>query len=155
MIIRVSLLLMTLPVTSPSSASQRFRKDTLLLCVDDDLAVLDITKRILERQGFSVIAATHWRDAMDAFRNNPIDLVILDYEMPEVKGDELAILIRRDNSEVPLILHSGAPYIPEAAMKATDAFVQKGVEMCVVVAAIDNLTAKNRINFNSSPHCGE
>ena len=137
---------MTLPVTPPTSPSHALRKDTLLLCVDDDPAILTIIKRTLERQGFSVIAATHWRDAMDAFRNNPIDLVILDYEMPELKGDELAVLIRRDNSKVPLILHSGAPHIPEAAMKATDAFVEKGLDIHVLVAAVDKLIMRNHGN---------
>jgi DNA-binding response OmpR family regulator len=144
--VRVSLLLMTLPVTSLSSDSQTFRKDTLLLCVDDDLATLTLIKITLERQGFSVIAATHWRDAMDAFRNNPIDLVILDYEMPELKGDELAVLIRRDNSKVPLILHSGAPHIPEAAIRATDAFVEKGIDIQVLIAAVDKFIMVSRGN---------
>lgn len=117
-----------------------------MLCVDDDAAILDVTKTILERKGFSVITASDWRHAIEIIKSRPIDLVILDYEMPELKGHELALMIRRVNAKIPLILHSGAFSIPEIAITTMDAFVQKGADTYTLVAAIENLITKNRSN---------
>jgi CheY-like chemotaxis protein len=129
---------------SISFSPRNIGANPLVLCVDDDAAILDITKAILERKGFSVITASDWRHAIEIIKSHPIDLVILDYEMPELKGHEVAILIRSVNPAVPLILYSGASSLPEVATKATDAFIQKGTEPSALVAAINNLIVKNR-----------
>lgn len=115
----------------------------LILCVDDDDAVLEVTQAILARKGFSVMTSSDWRHAMELFRNQPIALAILDYEMPELKGHELAILMRNLNSEVPLLLHSGAFDVPDHVVKATDGFIQKGSEPNALVAAINKLIIKS------------
>lgn len=117
----------------------------VILCVDDNDVTLDVIKLILEKNGFSVFTATNWRSALDTFRENPIDLVMLDYEMPDMKGHEVAVLIRSINPKVPIILHSGSPDIPDFALKTTDAFLQKGIETYVLVAAISNLIMKSRL----------
>jgi two-component system response regulator MtrA len=118
-------------ISDPSISSQRIGPNTLLLCVDDDAAVLAVTAALLERRGFSVIGALDWRQAIEAFKSNPVDLVILDYEMPEFRGHEVASMIRSVNAEIPLILHSGAANIPEIAIKATDAVIRKGTDISV------------------------
>jgi CheY-like chemotaxis protein len=127
----------------PQTADRR--ADAVILCVDDDDVTLDVIKLILEKNGFSVFTATNWRSALDTFTKNPIDLVMLDYEMPDMKGHEVAVLIRSINPKVPIILHSGSPDIPDFALKATDAFLQKGIETYVLVAAISNLIMKSRL----------
>jgi two-component system response regulator MtrA len=137
--------------SNTSISSQGVGPDTLLLCVDDDAAILAVTAALLERKGFSVIVALDWRQAIEAFRSNPVDLVILDYEMPELKGHEVAIMIRSVNADIPLILHSGAANIPEVAIKATDAVIQKGVDTSILVAAIEQLITKNRVNPKPTP----
>ena len=120
--------------------------DAVVLCVDDDMVVLDVIKLTLEKNGFTVLTATNWRRALDTFRETPVDLVMLDYEMPDMKGHEVAIQIRSVNPEVPIILHSGSSDIPEIATKVTDAFIPKGVEPYVLIAAISNLIMKRRVN---------
>jgi CheY-like chemotaxis protein len=120
--------------------------DAAILCVDDEDVILDILKLTLEKNGFSVLTANNWRLALDSLRENHIDLVMVDYEMPEMKGHEVAIQMRGLNPEVPIILHSGSPEIPEVAKQATDAHVQKGVDTYILVAAISSLIMKSRIN---------
>jgi len=133
---------------TPSVYSKRdIAANTLVLCVDDDAAILDITKAILERNGFSVITASDWRHAIEVIKSHPVDLVILDYEMPELKGHEVAVMIRRVNAEVPLILHSGTMNIPEVATKATDAVIQKGIDISILVATVESLITKNRASL--------
>jgi DNA-binding NtrC family response regulator len=137
---------------TPSVYSKRdIAANTLVLCVDDDAAILEITKAILERKGFSVITASDWRHAIAVIESHPVDLVILDYEMPELKGHEVAIMIRRVDAEVPLILHTGATNVPEVARAATDAVIQKGIDTASLVAAIESLVMKSRPKTKSTP----
>jgi CheY-like chemotaxis protein len=116
--------------------------DAVVLCVDDDNMTLTFLALILEKSGFAVLTANNWRQAMGIFRENHIDLVLLDYEMPEMKGHEVAILIRNLNSKIPIILHSGSSDIPEMAKRATDAHIEKGVEPYILIAAISRLIMK-------------
>jgi CheY-like chemotaxis protein len=134
--------------------SQASHSDALILCVDDDDAILDIIRLTLQKNGFSVISANNWRSALEAFKNNHIDLVMLDYEMPGMKGHEVAIQLRTVNPAVPIILHSGSSNIPDVARRVVDAFLPKGVETYILVAAISSLIMKNRVGDVSRPAVG-
>jgi CheY-like chemotaxis protein len=120
--------------------------DAVVLCVDDDNLTLTFIALILKKNGFSVLTANNWRLALKTFGENAIDLVMLDYEMPEMKGHEVATRIRKLNPEVPIILHSSSPHIPEIAGKVIDAQIPKGAEPSVLVAAISRLIMKSRVN---------
>lgn len=126
----------------PAPSLQNPQTDALVLCVDDDAAILEITQAQLERKGFSVMTASDGHSAINVFRSHPIDLVILDYEMPGLKGHELALLLRDIKADVPLILHSGAWDIPEATIQVTDAVILKGSETCTLIDAIRTLIMK-------------
>ncbi len=54
-----------------------------------------------------------------------VDVVILDYFMPEMNGQDVAIEMRRLRPEAPIILLSGAVDVPEQVLKWVDAFVAK------------------------------
>ena len=74
-----------------------------ILVVDDDRKTVDLIRLYLERDGYRVRAAFDGRQALDAARQAPPDLVVLDLMLPEVDG--LAVLghLRR-TSDVPVIL---------------------------------------------------
>jgi CheY-like chemotaxis protein len=140
---------------NPQTArSQANHSDALVLCVDDDDAILDVIRLALEKNGFSVITANNPRSALDAFKNNHIDLVMLDYEMPGMKGHEVAIELRCINPAVPILMHSGSSNIPEMARRAVDALLPKGVETYILVAAISSLIMKNRVGDGPRPAVG-
>ncbi|SRR5579871_471039 len=120
------------------------RVGAVVLCVDDDHMTLAFMKLVLEKNGFSVHTAADWRCALNTIKENPIDLVMLDYEMPDMKGHELAVWIRSLNPEVPILLHSSSSDVPEIAIKVTDAVIPKGVEPCVLIASISNLIMRSR-----------
>ena len=131
--------------------------DAVILCVDDDDMTLAFVALILKKNGFSVLTANNWRLALKTFRENAVDLVMLDYEMPEMKGHEVARLIRNLDSDVPMILHSSSSVIPEIARKVTDACIPKGVEPSILVAAISKLITKSRVTridaIRNTPPC--
>lgn len=67
-----------------------------ILIVDDLHAFIDKEKSILNRSDFTIFTATSSRDALELHRSHKMDLVIIDLDMPEINGDELCLLIRRE-----------------------------------------------------------
>jgi DNA-binding NtrC family response regulator len=81
----------------------------MILLIDDEAAVLDVTKRILERLGFQVTATSSGADALDLFRADPglFDLIITDMTMPHMTGVKLARQIMEIRLGMPVILYTG------------------------------------------------
>jgi CheY-like chemotaxis protein len=58
-----------------------------LLCVDDDIAVLDMLKKYFEQKpDFSVYTCTRPSEALELIRQYQFDAVISDYAMPDMDG---------------------------------------------------------------------
>ncbi|MEX0843148.1 MAG: response regulator, partial [Gemmatimonadota bacterium] len=83
--------------------------DELVLVVDDDDAVRDVTRRTLEASGYRVLTASEGTEAMALFAKNQgeISLVITDMMMPVMDGDATIRAIRRIDEEVPILAVSG------------------------------------------------
>ena len=67
------------PATRPSGRG-------LVLVVDDDANNRDVLARRLDRLGFTVLEAENGRLALDIMATEPVDLVLLDLNMPELDG---------------------------------------------------------------------
>jgi CheY-like chemotaxis protein len=65
-----------------------------ILVVDDEALVGDTLRGLLTADGYKVEVATGGSEALAAFEHGPFDLVITDYVMPEMKGDQLACEIK-------------------------------------------------------------
>ena len=68
-----------------------------LLMVDDNLKNLSATKGYLEANGFEVETTSSPEDAVALITKDEYALVLLDFQMPEMSGDELALKIREIN----------------------------------------------------------
>ena len=84
-----------------------------ILYVDDDEAMVFLMTRLLERQGYRVSGYTDAREALAAVRSQPeaFNLVVTDYNMPDLSGLELARALREIRADLPVALASG--YITE------------------------------------------
>ena len=65
-------------------------KPVAILCIDDEPKGLAVRKVLLESQGYEVFTATSGRDGLALFAHHRIPAVVLDYDMPEMNGDEVA-----------------------------------------------------------------
>jgi len=74
-----------------------------LLLVDDEVKILDMIDNYLRQEGFETTRASNGNEALELFRNQSFDLVVLDLMLPELDGLEVCKEIRRF-SEVPIIM---------------------------------------------------
>jgi CheY-like chemotaxis protein len=61
-----------------------------LLCIDDEENGLKLRKLLFERQGYQILTAPDGRTAIDIFKIQSIDAVIVDYRMPNMDGAVVA-----------------------------------------------------------------
>jgi two-component system, cell cycle sensor histidine kinase and response regulator CckA len=97
----------------------------MILCIDDNQDVLECEKAFLESFGYTVLTAPSGGEGLKLAARHSVDVVIVDYVMPEMNGQEVAIEIRRLKPQAPIIMLSGAVDIPEEALNWVDAFVPK------------------------------
>lgn len=75
-----------------------------ILVVDDEPYVCDAVRMMLAFDGHQVETAGSGKDALALFAKGKYDLVITDYAMPAMKGDELAVAIKSLAPEQPIVL---------------------------------------------------
>lgn len=85
-----------------------------ILLVEDDAAVRQVYRRLLERDGFSVFTASSGIEATHLFEREPIDLIVSDIGMPGMSGVELLKALRLKDLDVPVILMTGNPELGSA-----------------------------------------
>lgn len=112
-----------------------------ILCIDDNPDVLECEKAFLESFGYSVLIAPSGGEGLALASMHPVDLVIVDYCMPEMNGQEVAIEMRRLMPRAPIIMLSGAVDIPEQALNRVNAFIAKDRLASQLLPAIAQLQA--------------
>lgn len=72
---------------------------TTVLMVEDELAIREVVRRYLEREGFSVLEAETGDQALALLRGQPIDLVVLDIMLPGLDGFTITRAIRGESGK--------------------------------------------------------
>jgi len=80
-----------------------------ILFVDDETAIVDMGKQMLQSLGYLITTRTSSIEALELFKAKPdrFDLVITDLTMPNMTGDKLAKELIRVKPEIPVILCTG------------------------------------------------
>jgi PAS domain S-box-containing protein len=89
-----------------------------VLFVDDEEALVEMGRELLEDLGYQVTATTSSTEALAAFRTDPsrFDLVITDQTMPDITGVELAKEILALRPELPIIMCTGFSDLVDAGI---------------------------------------
>ncbi len=119
------------------------RRGTLLF-VDDEPALVDISRKMLERLGYTVVAETSSLAALERFRAAPesFDAVITDMTMPTPRGDELAEMILEIRPDLPVLLTTGYSEVldeDEVREKGVREVVLKPLSMGLLLEALDRV----------------
>ena len=104
--------------------------DETLLLVDDDEAVIDVTKSILERLRYRVLVARHGIEAVEIARtfDGPIHLALLDMGMPFAGGAEAFPFLKAARPDMRILISSGYEMnevVRGLLAAGADAFLQK------------------------------
>jgi two-component system alkaline phosphatase synthesis response regulator PhoP len=89
-------------VTSVSPELQ----SAVVLCIDDDVDVLECEKSFLESFGYTVLTAASGGKGLELASVHSVDVVIVDSLMPEMNGQEAAMKMRRLKPEASIIMLS-------------------------------------------------
>lgn len=115
-----------------------------VLVMDDSSIALELTCCALEAAGFAVLAAHDPGELADHLAaGTPIDLVLLDVQMPDVLGDALAQGLRSQRGgSIPIVLCSGhdeAGLAERARDAAVDGYISKQAGPDAMVARVRHI----------------
>jgi CheY-like chemotaxis protein len=113
----------------PSSSTLLTGSETILL-VDDEAAILEVSKEMLETLGYRVVTAATGMEAVEIYQNlgQKVDLVILDMIMPGMGGARTFDSLKSLNPDVKVLLSSGYSIDGEARdilARGCKGFIQK------------------------------
>jgi diguanylate cyclase (GGDEF)-like protein len=78
-----------------------------ILLVDDNRDYLEASRLLLERDGHRVLTAPNGPEALAVLRQHPVDLILLDYYMPGMTGEDVVAELRTFNPYVQVVLQTG------------------------------------------------
>jgi DNA-binding NtrC family response regulator len=113
-----------------------------ILLVDDEPGILQALRIILTGKGYEVETAWSTKEAWGILDQDNFDLVVTDFNMPGMKGDELARLIKERWPKFPVVMLSGSVEILRAsgrALPGVDALIGKPfnmIEFCGEIARL-------------------
>ncbi|MDN3020274.1 response regulator transcription factor [Paenibacillus sp. BSR1-1] len=74
-----------------------------ILLVDDERRIIEVLEAYLEREGYEIHCADNGIDALKKVKTIRPDLIILDLMLPDISGEEVCRLVRKD-SDVPILM---------------------------------------------------
>ena len=116
-----------------------------ILCIDDKEPNLFIRAKLLEVRGYNVITASDDFLALKAVTEQQVDVAVIDYHMERgANGEQIAKAIRVIYPNLPLLMLTGDPNVPQSARDSVDAFLIKGAEdVTTLLSVIKNLLSEN------------
>lgn len=132
----------------PLSAYSKFQ-NAILLCIDANEEMLECEKAYLETFGYTVLTARSGARGLELACIHPVDMVIVDYFMPEMDGQEFALEMKQLRPQAPIIMLSAAADVPKQALKLVDAFIPKADLADALLPAISQLREGGRSALSS------
>ena len=120
----------------------------VVLSVDDEVEGLIGREALLKQAGCVVLISTSPFEALKLFALFHVDAVVLDFQMPEMRGDMLALRMKRLKPDVPIMMLSGNDSLPEEVLDHVDRFMSKREQPRAFVAAVQILLAERKSFFS-------
>ena len=105
-----------------------------ILVVDDEQDVLDMFVDALEGEGHAVRAFASGGPALAALASTPADLLLVDRQMPELDGFEVARRARALQPHLPIVMVTGDHTVRDPKASAVDRVLYKPVSIAEIVA---------------------
>ncbi|GGD29051.1 hybrid sensor histidine kinase/response regulator [Aureimonas glaciei] len=103
------------PIAAEPDSAPVATDPLVVLAVDDDPLVLDNTAAMLMELGHEVLQAHSGAEALLMLSQHRVDLIITDYAMPGMTGEQLIQRVRTDQPSLPILMVSGYASLPEGS----------------------------------------
>ena len=127
-----------------------------ILVVDDEIKIVEVISLYLKNEGYEVVFATNGREAIDKYKSNDIDLIILDLMLPDISGEDVCREIR-EISDVPIVMltaKTDESSVLNGYSLGSDDYITKPFSPKQLVAKVNALfkrvikTESRKISFN-------
>lgn len=127
-----------------------------ILVVDDEIKIVEVISLYLKNEGYEVICAANGREAIDKYKSNDIDLIILDLMLPDISGEDVCREIR-EISDVPIVMltaKADESSVLNGYSLGSDDYITKPFSPKQLVAKVNVLfkrvikTESSKISFN-------
>ena len=120
------------------------RPKKIILCVDNNEQELSVLKFMLTTNGYRVVTATTGQEAIGIFAGTPVDLVLADFGIPQMNGDQLLGRLKRIASHVPMILRCDPQRIGSEIHAADALLAKKSCSSQELLERIKVMSARKR-----------
>lgn len=126
------------------------KKEFKILIADRNSNVRDFLKREMTDEGYAVVMAENGRDVLKWVNNlNPVDLLILDPDLPDADESLLLMKLKQKTPCIPVVLHTFfSDYIATAKILSPTEFVEKGGNSIEQLKKIIETILNNNISIN-------
>lgn len=130
-----------IPAFEPQKEKRTTKPDKIILLADDEVMLSDLLAELLESNDYNVINVSSGKEALRVLTEEiKVDLVIIDYNMPELNGLQTIEKIRKLNLNIPIILSSGsAEFGKELGKYQITSVVQKPYVFETLLETIRNI----------------
>ena len=132
-------------VESGFSAEHAEVRGKRILLVDDEEPLRRLVRMMLELDGHQVTEAGNGAEALSLFTMGEFDLVITDFEMPEMKGNELAVRIKLLDPSLPILMITASERACLHVENPVDALLHKPLTMPELHDALGRLLSDRRL----------
>jgi DNA-binding response OmpR family regulator len=131
------------------------KANSLILCVDDYLGILDGWRMLLENEGYQVLTAADANRAMRLFISQPVDEVVLDHQLLGITGDAVAREMKAIKPDIPILMLSDDRRLSEEQLKPVDGLLRKAGSISVLLERVRALLERRGLNESSTPSRNE
>lgn len=129
-----------------------------ILIVDDENTILEVLEAYFEKEDWQVILASNGKEALNKVKESKPDIVILDLMLPDISGEEVCRLTRKENNDVPIIMltaKSSEEDLINGIVIGADDYVTKPfsprevvIRAKAIIRRVEGLDKGNRLSFN-------
>lgn len=93
--------------------------NTIYIC-DDDEGIVDVTKIVLEEQGYDVHVLNHGKELIKLVEKQKPDVILIDLWMPDLSGEKITNMLKKnaDTKDIRIIVFSASKDTERVAMSA-------------------------------------
>jgi DNA-binding response OmpR family regulator len=108
-------------VSRPAIYLINMATNSTLLCIHREPTELSL----LREHGYELLTATNGHEGLQLFMSQPVDAIVLDYQLGLLDGGIVAAAIKNVKPQIPIIMLAEVTDLPVSALNAVDALVAK------------------------------